>query len=237
VELNRVIEYAEIVAARAAQVLPLASARFGDEYHYQSLPLCVIDSVFSIGVRYEGVRNVVARYCARYGLRRIRAGEDELPQVHEQESVSSFCGKCEERGPESMAADVFENRQRTSSRNGILKAEAAYRFAAALRRHGVEYLQDVPEAAGSRALEGDIRSIPGQGSGISLQYFFMLAGSDELIKPDRMVRAFLESALGRPVDASEAQELMTAAATLLQANYPHITPRLLDHEVWKFQRG
>jgi len=51
------------VAAHAERVLPLATASLGDDYHYQSLPLCVIDAVFSIGVRYSGTRNVVARYC------------------------------------------------------------------------------------------------------------------------------------------------------------------------------
>ncbi|MEJ1959689.1 MAG: hypothetical protein WDM70_09960 [Nitrosomonadales bacterium] len=89
-----------------------------------------------------------------------------------------------------MAVDVYRNRQRTSARNGILKADAVNRFAAVLRKYNIEYLQDISEALGNTALERDIRSIPGQTSGISLKYFFMLAGSDDLIKPDRMILAF-----------------------------------------------
>src|SRR5205085_11775930 len=60
------------VAAYAGRVLPLATAALDAEYHYQSLPLCVIDAVFSIGVKYSGTRRVVARYCEFTGQRRIR---------------------------------------------------------------------------------------------------------------------------------------------------------------------
>jgi hypothetical protein len=196
---------AELIAAHAGRVLPLATARLGDEYFYQSLPLCVIDAVYSIGVRYSGVQRVVARYCERLGRRTFRAERRTLPPTHDQESIAAFCERTEEIGPAAMADAVFGNRQRTSSRAGVLKAEAAYRFAAALRVHGVNYFQDVPAAADDARLEADIRGIAGQGSGISLRYFFMLAGSDEFIKPDRMILRFLFSALGRQVSPVEAQ--------------------------------
>ena len=134
---------AELIAAHAGRVLPLATARLGDEYFYQSLPLCVIDAVYSIGVRYSGVQRVVARYCERLGWRTFRAERRTLPPTHDQESIAAFCERTEEIGPAAMADAVFGNRQRTSSRAGVLKAEAAYRFAAALRVHGVNYFQDL----------------------------------------------------------------------------------------------
>jgi len=52
------------VARYAASKLDLKSATLGDEYRYMSLPLCVIDAVFSINNKYKAVQNVVARYCA-----------------------------------------------------------------------------------------------------------------------------------------------------------------------------
>jgi hypothetical protein len=224
------------ISARANAVLPLAAASFGDEYFYQSLPLCVIDAVYSIGVRYEGVRNTINRYCSHFKLQRIRSPKNALPQKQEQESISSFCERTEEYGPNAMAIEVFRNKQRTSPTNGILKADGAYRFAAVLRKYGIEHLQDIGAAIQNHELEKDILAIPGQTSGISLNYFFMLSGSDNLIKPDRMILAFLKSILGRPVSLSEAQDLLTAVATQLTANFPHLTPRLLDHEIWKYQR-
>ena len=226
----------ELVAAYADRVLPLATARLGEEYFYQSLSLCVIDAVFSIGVRYGGVRRVVARYCEWASLRRVRNDYHSVPLPHEQESIAQFCQKAEKLGSSAMADTVFENRQRTSSRNGILKAEAVYRFAATLQSHHVNYLQDVPAAADSDHLETDIKDIAGQRSGISLRYFWMLAGSEEFIKPDRMILRFLKAALDRPVLVSEAEALVASATDRLRTKFPHLTPRLLDHEAWKHQR-
>jgi hypothetical protein len=222
------------VAVYAERVLPLA-ASLGDEYYYQGLPLCVIDAVFSIGVRYSGTRQLVARYCEYTQQRRLRVGKD-LPPTAEQEAVTTFCDRPEQADPSRMAERAYGNRQRTSTKNGILKAEAAIRFAGALRSHGVEFLQDVPRIADSACFEADIRSIPGQGSGISLQYFWMLAGADDFIKPDRMVLRFLQSALSRSVPVQEASSLLRSACRQLAAKYPALTPRLIDHEVWKYQR-
>ncbi len=61
-----------LIAAQAQKVLPLAGAQLEDEYFYQSLPLCIIDAVYSIGVRYEGVRNTISRYCAHFKVQRTR---------------------------------------------------------------------------------------------------------------------------------------------------------------------
>jgi len=226
----------KLLADHANRTLPLATACLGEEYFYQSLPLCVIDAVWSIGATYEAVRNVVDRYCKKSGLRKIRTDRDSLPPRSEQEPIAAFCARVERTGPEKMADEVFENHQRTSPKNGILKAEGVYCFSCALRAHRVDCLQDVPEAASSVALERDIRSIPGQRSGKSLRYFWMLAGSDELVKPDRMILRFLESALGRSVSSNEAQPLLQEAAQLLRPLHPRLTPRLLDHEIWKYQR-
>jgi hypothetical protein len=223
------------VADYAERVLPLATASLGDEYFYQSLPLCVIDAVFSIGVRYSGTKQVVERYCDYTKQRRLRTAR-ELPPICEQEAISGFCERPEQTDPVIMAAQVYGNRQRTSTKNGILKAEAVARFACTLRSHGVEFLQDVPRVADSARFEGNIRAIPGQASGISLQYFWMLAGSEQFIKPDRMVLRFLQAALSRSIAVREAGPLMRDACQQLASKYPALTPRLLDHEVWKHQR-
>ena len=225
-----------LIATQAQKVLSLGTAQLGDEYFYQSLPLCVIDAVYSIGVRYEGVRNTIGRYCAHFNVQRTRTPRNVLPHKHEQESVSNFCERFEQYGSNAMAVEVFRNRQRTSPTNGILKSEGTYLFASVLRRHGVEYLQDIEKVLDNREFEKAILAIPGQTSGISLQYFFMLSGSDDLVKPDRMILGFLKTVLCRPVRATEAQQLLAESAAQLRNTYPHLTPRLLDHEIWKYQR-
>jgi hypothetical protein len=37
------------------------------EFQYSALPLCVIDAVFSIGVRYGSTERTVREWCSRYG--------------------------------------------------------------------------------------------------------------------------------------------------------------------------
>lgn len=65
----------------------------------------------------------------------------------------------------------------------------------------------------------------------------MLAGSEDFVKPDRMVVRFLEAALGRPVGISEAVELLRDTSRELLPEFPNMSARLLDYEVWKFQRS
>ncbi len=225
------------VAQSALTLLPLDGAALDREYHYNSLSLCVIDAVFSIGVRYEGVRAVVRRYCEYFGLEEYRPDQSAVPAKASQEALSGLVRHYDDLGLERMTGEVFVNRQRTSTRSGILKAEAVLKFAGALRSHGIDYLQDVGDTLPSAALQRAIGAIPGQGSGISLQYCWMLAGSDELIKPDRMVLRFLEDSLGRPVGAEEALNLVAGAVAELKARYPAMTPRLLDHKIWEYQRA
>jgi hypothetical protein len=225
-----------IVTEHARTALPLHSAALSEEYFYQSLPLCVLDAVFSIGVRYDSTRQVVIRYCNHTSQRRIRPSV-EAPPVEAQESITGFCTRPEQADVDLMAELIYENRQRTSARGGILKADAALRFAQALRSFGVEHFQDIPRVADSYAFDAAVRSIPGQGSGISLQYFWMLSGADAFVKPDRMVVRFLESALSRPVDLAEAVDLVREASRQLNNDFPKMSPRLLDHEIWKYQRS
>ena len=65
----------------------------------------------------------------------------------------------------------------------------------------------------------------------------MLAGSEDFVKPDRMVLRFLEAALARRVGVSEAVELLRGTSRELLTEFPNMSPRLLDYEVWKFQRS
>jgi len=78
------------------RTLDLEHATLSDEYYYQSLPLCAIDAVFSIGARYEGTRKLVLRYCDYFGLVRLREERSVLPQESSQESSGrqSFHQRC-----------------------------------------------------------------------------------------------------------------------------------------------
>lgn len=220
-----------------SRFLDINNAKLGDEGFYQSLPLCIIDSVYSIGVKYEGTRHTVKKYCDYYGLQRIRFNQESIPLTEDQESIEHFIKKMESDGIEFFADTVFRNRQRTSSRDGILKADAVLCFAKVLKEYKVNYFQDIHWVVNNTEFEKDIRKIHGQGSGISLKYFLMLSGSENLIKPDRWIKKFIKDAIDKNVSDEQAQLLLSGVCEKLKFNYPHLTPRLLDNVIWKYQRG
>jgi hypothetical protein len=74
---------------------------------------------------------------------------------------------------------LFANRQRTSSRSGILKAEAVYLFAKALLAAGINKFSDLRDRGKLTDAEMRVKEIPGQGSGITFKYFLMLSGEDD----------------------------------------------------------
>lgn len=237
-EITRVATYCE-------QKLDLASIKLGEEYFYQSLPLCVIDAVFSIGVRYRGVQNAVRRYCEKFQIQQYRNYRDDYPPTVEQKSIQKFLGELAGLSGDSLTKTIFGNRQKNSPRGGILKAEAVIKSASTLQEFNVNHFQDVPillaeaDENSLEEFEKEIQKIPDQDSGISTSYFFMLAGSDDLIKPDQMVMTFLGNALGRPaksIGLKEAQELVSGAAQELRPSHPDINARLLDYGIWSFQR-
>jgi hypothetical protein len=207
----------------------------GEEFWYASVPLCVLDAVFSINARYEGVRAVVTRYCAHFGTPMQRA-RDALPAPSDQVRVSRLIEQISTVGGAAFAEEVLRNRARTSAVNGILKAEACLQFAEVLRQHKVEVLQDLINRDADPKLFKELESVKGQSSGIAVRYFFMLAGADHLVKPDRMILRFLNRVLDRAVDGGEAQALLSTAAVELQKRYPEVTAQSLDHAIWSRER-
>lgn len=204
------------------------------EGYYSCLPLCVIDTIFSIGVRYESTEQTVKRFCNHFNIRRLSTVR--YPEPSQQLSVTAFLGFYGRYGVERMAEEVYQNRQRTSTRNGILKSEAVYRVGKVLHDRKVNYLQDVQKILGNPGFEAAFQAIPGQTSGISLRYFYMLVGSEDFIKPDRMIARFLEAATHRRMSTSEMHHALIGAVKLLSVDYPSLTPRRLDHMIWRFQR-
>ena len=193
------------------------------------LALCVIDSVQSTGVTYSSVEGVVARYRS---YRREQGGEPDLDGVPELLATFNELG-----GPEGWAKEVG-NRNRTSTRGGVLKAEAIQDAARVLGADGVETTGALVDAAADEMRLDRLRrawcAVPGQRSGITWHYMQMLAGI-EGVKPDRMICRFVADALGLPrraVTPAFALEIMTVAAKEMG-----MSPTNLDHAVWQWQRG
>jgi hypothetical protein len=203
-------------------------------YEYASVPLCVIDAVFSIGVRYESTERTVTDFCTRYHWPRDGRGREK---EHTISDLMRILQPYETRW-EDMANEVFRNRQRTSTRSGILKAEATFRFSKTLRQFGIESFADVLKSGLRDDLRSAIKAIPGQGSGLSCAYFLILAGNENGVKADRMVTRFVADALGvKNVPSEKAEQLVREASALLRQDFPTLVPSSLDNKIWKFQRS
>lgn len=227
IDVNRVAEYCRTT-------LDITNGVPNDEPPYSNIPLCVIDAVFSIGVRYTSTQKVVQLFCDHFD---IAAAANTYPlEQSSQLSVSDVLKMYDDHGIGGMT-DIYRNRQRTSTVNGILKSEAVQLFCQTLHRFGANYLQDIDLVFENPAFEARIKEIPGQSSGISLRYFYMLIGSDDYVKPDRMLQRFTENAIGRNLDLDDIVELIVKACAVLKADNPSLTPKSLDHIIWNFQRS
>jgi hypothetical protein len=220
-----------------------AARRLGDipprTKRWTHLPLCVLDAVYSIGARYEATARTVHAY----------ANLAELPHVLEsatavaagafattEQPVSRLQSDIERVGSHGFAIQV-RNRQRTSPRGGVLKAEAARQYAVVLGEHGVERLTDVTRLMTDpdhlAEVESALAAVPGHGQhGVRVSYLWMLAGDDQHVKPDRMIAGWLTGVLGRAVAVREAIEFVTAAADNIG-----VSPWELDHAIWNAQRA
>jgi hypothetical protein len=82
-------EVARLVDA-CTQIVPSDRVMIHPPDRFAGVPLCAIDAIFSIGVRYGGVENVVRRYRSCWSSRVIDAGLPghtegaARPRVHAQ---------------------------------------------------------------------------------------------------------------------------------------------------------
>lgn len=193
--------------------------------YLDSLALCVIDSVQSMGLRYSTVELVVERYTERY------------PDAHTHGAAELLASFDDLGGPRAWASSRTPGTgigtlNLTSTRNGVLKAVVVQEAAHLL----VE--EQVPDTATLRSLvaadeDGPLkkkwRQLHGQGTGISWRYLVMLAGAPG-VKPDRMIHRFLvqhTSAEEGVLTNDQAAAVVAAAAEELGISATH-----LDHVMW-----
>lgn len=157
-------------------------------------------------------------------------GEQSVPE----HTVDEFLALCRNYSPDKLATDVFKNRQRTSSSSGILKADAVVRFVEVLAAHGIQRLDDMKDKSKTKGLDDDLRKVHGQSSGITSEYFFMLAGSTAHVKADSMVCRFV----GEAINADKSPAKPETARQLLKAVAEHlgVDPKTLDYGIWNYQR-
>ena len=78
------------IANSCTEYLNLETSELGSEYYYASVPLCVVDSIFSINARYESVTKVVKNVCNYYKISCFRNNKNSIPPLNEQQSTSAI---------------------------------------------------------------------------------------------------------------------------------------------------
>ena len=145
---------AELLAAHSAKEFGDVLKKNGDPFKdfYKSLPICILDAVFSIGVRYTSVVNVVNSYIGTFDLTISRTQADAT-----EHTIRDFLANVAKYDTiEDFSKNVLHNMQRTSSRNGILKAEACLEIALVCQKHGINTLRDFNDYTDKAALDKDI---------------------------------------------------------------------------------
>ena len=213
-----------------------ALAPIPDMEYYSCVGLCALDAVFSIQSRYNSVVSpLIDRFCDLIGIPR-RANDPHTLPTDGQITITELTNRLEGFTPDFLA-EAINNRQRTSSKSGILKADAFLRYLQVFQQFGVDTYQDVNRLVEENpAFEAAIRQIPGQN--VAVDYFFMLAGDTDGVKVDTHHRRFVRNAVGRDLPADEVKELFRQAVQYYrQHGYPQMTARHLDHIVWSWQKS
>ncbi len=203
---------------------------------YKSLPMCIIDAVFSIGVKYQSVEKAEKAFISHFNLDISK----KYPIVNEY-TINDFIRDMDTFASLEDAAVIgFNNRQRTSSVNGILKAEACYRVAKVFQNHNINSLGDFNKYTNKRMLDSDILKVKGQSSGIMLKYLYMLAGNANEVKPDRHMVNFMKKVFPHltmsPKYQPEIKKIIAETVLELKPKYPQLTERFLDVLIWDHMR-
>ncbi|MFD4779758.1 heme peroxidase [Rhodococcus qingshengii] len=218
----------ELLAKRCDADLGDPDLWFRPDGYPHSLALCIIDSIASTGAHYNSVKNVLRHYI---DYRQTQDGNADT------DNAGTLLGTFDELGGPQEWAAMTNNRKPTSTTKGApLKAAAIHEAAGRLRELGIDSTDDLRAAdADALAVAKKVWSaVPGQRSGITWNYFLMLAGIPG-VKADRMVIRYVADAIGTTpenVSAADAAMLVKAVAVKSGHNVTH-----LDHAIWRFESG
>jgi hypothetical protein len=145
---------------------------------WTSLSACVLDAVWSVGADHD---RVVVPLVHRV---LTSAATGPLLADSRPDADSHPLPRLLTRFPDEQALEAAaQNRQRTSTRGGVTKADAALRYTRTLVTHGVLGIEDLPRLLADPALwsrlDRALSRVPGEGQhGARRSYFWELCGVD-----------------------------------------------------------
>lgn len=200
-----------------------------ETYHYQSLPICIIDCVYSLRAKYYSVAiPIVNRYAALY-----MNGNKNYPG----DTVSMLIQRMDEiGGPKKFADEVIQNHQKLGGKNNIPKENVCYQLAKYLQYLHIDTLEDFQNFESPELLDIVIRAVAGIGDA-GANYLFMLAGDPNRCKPDVHIHQSIKDSCGCDISNEECQILFQETVQCLNEQYPNLTVRRLDGIIWRKYQG
>lgn len=217
------------------EYLPLTEK---DMKYYSSLPLCALDAIYSIQLKYDvQVVPVVKRMCEALEIEMLAKDPTEIPPVNEQTTVSSFIQKLKDKDLwDAEKLTSITRTYKTAGSRKILKSDAFIQFLDVLVRNGIDSFQDLNSVENQYSLGMELRTIKGQKE--SVNYFFMLAGDKYDVKVDTHLTRFAQRATGENhLTYQQIKDLYKNAAIFFSTAEEEMTPRHFDHIVWNWQRN
>lgn len=194
------------------------------DYNYNSLPICIIDCIYSLRTKYESTtRPIVQRY-ADWALKGNTQSADDC--------ISSFLQRVNDVGLTYFATKIVVNHQKLGGKKPVPKEEVCYNLARYLRYLHIETIEDFQNYESAEFLEVVIRAVKGIGDA-GANYLFMLAGDRDRCKPDVHVNQCIKNVCGCELDNNETQALFTDTVSVLKKDYPELTVSRLDGIIWR----
>lgn len=197
--------------------------------NYQSLPICLIDCIYSLRAKYYRVTvPIVNRYANVYMDGDLTDKKDTISMLIEH---IEKCG-----GTETFADQILQNHQELGGKAHIPKSKVLLQLATYLRLLHIETLEDFRNFESPELLEIVIRSVKGLGDA-GVNYLFMLAGDPDRCKPDVHIHHCIRDACGEDVSNDECQILFQETVEILKSDYPSLTVRDLDGIIWRYYQA
>ena len=190
--------------------------------YYQSIPICILDDIYSLQSKYETITFPTIKRYADYFL------NGDLYTANY--SIDNFIDDLDSKGLSFVMMNVLNNRQFVGGRR---KIDVCYDVAKKLQKLGIQTFSDFNNYADKDYLTFNLRQVKGVGDA-AVAYLFMLIGDDNRVKPDIHIHHCILDAIGHDVSNDECQTLFKEVSDQIIKEMPFATPRFLDGLVWKY---
>lgn len=196
-----------------------------------SIVITAINSIFSIQAKYNStVKPLIKRFIDYIELK--DADNDSF-------TPKQFVEKFKNYSFDELASNVFKNRQRTSARGGILKAEASYLIIEMLNNNDIQSRSDIINYRNLENIEKQWKNVRGQASGITWRYFLMGVGFSNYFKDDTWIYRFFINELGYDNirmngDYQKLKLAFEKEFEKVKRVYPKMTISKLDNLIWEY---